>query len=427
MDMKRADDNLTSKFETETGADGVTEVGKIERSNMISVNQDKLDALVDIMGEIVITESMVASNPDLQGLQLDNFNKSARQLRKLTDQLQDIVMSIRMMPLSGVFQKMGRTVRDANQKYGKDVKLVHLGGEVEVDKSISDILDDPIRRLISNAVEHGIELPEERKKAGKSEDAAVTLRAENVGSDIVITVRDNGRGMDVQAILDIAEQKGLLSKSRTEYSSREAHALVMAHGFTTESPERGEGLYTVRRSIEKVGGSVHIDSEPGNGTLVYIKIPLSLAIVDGMEVGVADSTFTIPITSINQIYKLSAETELLYDTDGTEMVMVRGINYPIVRLHRIYGMETNVTELADGILIIVEGASSFACIFADRLLGEQQVVVKTFPRFFDRYNLKELGLSGCTIMGDGSISLILDINTLLGSYRNDANNMMHIS
>jgi two-component system chemotaxis sensor kinase CheA len=163
-----------------------------------------------------------------------------------------------------------------------------------------------------------------------------------------------------------------------------------------------------------------VDSAKGEGTVFTIKIPLTLAIVDGMEIGVAEDTFTIPITSISQIYKLSPETELLYDTDGTEMVMVRGVTYPIIRLHRIYDIDTQVTDLSEGILIIVESGGSAACVFTDRLIGEQQVVVKSFPQFFDRYNVKDLGFSGCTIMGDGSISLILDINCLLGAYRSDS-------
>ncbi|MDL2252577.1 chemotaxis protein CheA [Ruminococcaceae bacterium OttesenSCG-928-I18] len=394
------------------------------KQSLISVNQTKIDSLVNIMGEIVIAESMVASNPDLKDLPLDNFNKSARQLRKLTDQLQDIVMGIRMVPLTGTFQKMQRIVRDMNKNLGKDTELVTVGGETEVDKSITDVLADPLMHMIRNSMDHGIETPEERTAAGKSEQGKITLSAQNVGSDIIIKVEDDGQGLNREKLLDKAERNGILMKPRGDYSDKEAFGLIMMPGFSTnevvtEYSGRGVGMDVVRKNIEKVGGTVTVESVFGEGTSFIIKIPLTLAIVDGMEIGVANDTFTIPITSISQIYKLSPETELLYDTDGTEMVMVRGECYPIIRLHRIYNIDDAITDLTEGIMIIVESGESRACIFTDKLIGEQQVVVKSFPSFFNRYNVKDLGFSGCTIMGDGSISLILDINCLLGAYRGE--------
>ncbi len=394
------------------------------KQSLISVNQSKIDSLVNIMGEIVIAESMVASNPDLKDLALDNFNKSARQLRKLTDQLQDIVMGIRMVPLTGTFQKMQRIVRDMNKNLGKNTELVTQGGETEVDKSITDVLADPLMHMIRNSMDHGIETPEDRRAAGKPKGGTIVLSAQNVGSDIIITIEDDGKGLNKELLLNKAEQNGILTKPRSDYGDKEAFQLIMMPGFSTnevvtEYSGRGVGMDVVRKNIEKVGGTVSVDSTLGQGTTFTIKIPLTLAIVDGMEIGVAADTFTIPITSISQIYKLSPETELLYDTDGTEMVMVRGECYPIIRLHRIYNINDAVEELSEGIMIIVESGESKACIFTDKLIGEQQVVVKSFPSFFNRYNVKELGFSGCTIMGDGSISLILDINCLLGAYRGE--------
>ncbi len=402
------------------------------KQSLISVNQAKIDSLVNIMGEIVIAESMVASNPDLKDLALDNFNKSARQLRKLTDQLQDIVMGIRMVPLTGTFQKMQRIVRDMNKNLGKDTELVTIGGETEVDKSITDVLADPLMHMIRNSMDHGIEPPEERAAAGKTEQGKITLSAQNVGSDIIIKVEDDGQGLNREVLLNKAEKNGILTKPRGEYSDKEAFGLIMMPGFSTnevvtEYSGRGVGMDVVRKNIEKVGGTVTVESQLGEGTTFIIKIPLTLAIVDGMEIGVAGDTFTIPITSISQIYKLSPETELLYDTDGTEMVMVRGECYPIIRLHRIYDIDDAITDLTEGIMIIVESGESRACIFTDRLIGEQQVVVKSFPSFFNRYNVKDLGFSGCTIMGDGSISLILDINCLLGAYRGEGSNSRSLS
>ncbi len=391
------------------------------KQSLISVNQSKIDNLLNIMGEIVIAESMVASNPDLRDLPLENFNKSARQLRKLTDQLQDIVMGIRMVPLTNTFQKMQRIVRDMNKNLAKSTELETIGGETEVDKSIADMLADPLMHMIRNSMDHGIEATEDRLSAGKNKDGKIVLSAQNMGSDIIIKIEDDGKGLNRDVLLDKAERNGILSKPRNEYSDKEAFGLIMMPGFSTnevvtEYSGRGVGMDVVRKNIEKVGGSVSVDSVLGEGTVFTIKIPLTLAIVAGMEIGVAEDTFTIPITSISQIYKLSPDTELLYDTDGTEMVMVRGECYPIIRLHQIYNIENALTDLTEGIMIIVESGESRACIFTDRLIGEQQVVVKSFPSFFGRYNVKDLGFSGCTIMGDGSISLILDINCLLGSY-----------
>ena len=391
------------------------------KQSLISVNQFKLDQLMDIMGEIVIAESMVASNPELKGLRLDNFYKSTRQLRKLTDQLQDVVMSIRMVPLTGVFQKMNRIVRDMNKKLGKEVELTTLGGETEVDKTINDVLGDPFMHMIRNSMDHGIESAEERLAAGKSEQGNITLAAQNMGGEIVITIADDGKGLDRDKILAKASKNGILTKPESEYTDKEIYGLIMLPGFSTnevvtEFSGRGVGMDVVRKNLETVGGSISVDSKKGYGSTFTIKIPLTLAIVDGMEIAVKDDTYTIPITSIKSTFKLSDDTQLLTDPDGNEMIMLRGDCYPIMRLHQIYNIPTNITELQDGIFILVENDTKAACIFVDQLIGEQQVVVKPFPLFLNRYDIKNSGLSGCTIMGDGSISLILDINNFLNKF-----------
>ncbi|MEG1953436.1 MAG: chemotaxis protein CheA [Hydrogenoanaerobacterium sp.] len=416
--------NSSQAVEKSIEADPVSAVmqqSKINKQSLISVNQTKLDQLMDIMGEIVIAESMVASNPELKGLHLDNFYKSTRQLRKLTDQLQDVVMSIRMVPLSGVFQKMNRIVRDMNKKLGKEVELITVGGDTEVDKTINDILADPFMHMIRNAMDHAIESPEDRVKMGKPEEGRITLAAQNVGGEIVITVADDGRGLNREKILQKAKNNGMLSKNESEYSDKEAFGMIMLPGFSTnevvtEFSGRGVGMDVVRKNIEKVSGSISVESKAGLGTTFTIKIPLTLAIVDGMEIAVSKDTFTIPITSIKQTFKLSDSTKVINDTNGVEMIMLRGECFPVIRLYNIYGIETTVTNLEDGIFIMVENEQKSACIFADYLIGEQQVVVKPFPLLLSRYNIKSAGLAGCTIMGDGSISLILDINSFLNNY-----------
>lgn len=391
------------------------------KQSLISVNQTKLDQLMDIMGEIVIAESMVANNPELKGKNMDSFNKSTRQLRKLTDQLQDVVMSIRMVPLSGVFQKMNRIVRDMNKKLGKDVELVTLGGETEVDKTINDVLADPFMHMIRNAMDHAIESPEEREEKGKTYEGKITLAAQNVGGEIVITVTDDGRGLNPTKILAKAKKNGLLTKAEKEYSEKEIFNMIMLAGFSTnevvtEFSGRGVGMDVVRKNLEKVNGVISVESKQNVGTTFTIKIPLTLAIVDGMEVAVNHETYTIPITSIRQTFKLSNEVDVIVDTDGTEMVMLRGECYPVMRLHQIYSVSGAINELENGIFILVENEHKAACLFVDRLLGEQQVVVKPFPQFLARYDIKGFGLAGCTIMGDGSISLILDVNNLLSNF-----------
>lgn len=394
---------------------------KTGKQSFISVNQAKLDQLMDLMGEIVITEAMVANNPDLKGLNLDNFNKSTRELRKLTDELQDIVMSIRMVPLSGVFQKMNRIVRDMSKKLGKEIEFVTEGGDTEVDKSINDIIGDPLMHMIRNAVDHAIETPEERAAAGKPRQGKVILGARNIGGEIVITVEDDGRGLDPAKILYKAASKGLLTKPESEYSVKEIYQLIMIPGFSTndevtEYSGRGVGMDVVRSNIEQLGGSVMVESEQGVGTRFTIKIPLTLAIVDGMELSVGATIFTVPITSIRQSFKINEETKVIHDTNGAEMIMLRGECYPIIRLHRFFNIANAVEDLREGIAVLIQSGSKSAVIFADELLGEQQVVVKPFPFYLNRFQIKSYGLAGCTILGDGSISLILDSANLINRF-----------
>ena len=395
-----------------------TGAGKNVKQSLISVNQFKLDQLMDLVGEIVTTESMVSGSPDLAGLKLDNFTKSTRELKKLTDDLQSIVMSMRMVPLTGTFQKMNRIVRDMSKKLGREVAFETVGGETEVDKTIVDSITDPLMHMIRNSMDHGIESPEERIAKGKPEAGTVTLTAENVGGEIVIKIGDDGGGLDKDKILKKAKERGLLAKPDSEYSDKEIFQMIMLPGFSTndqvtEYSGRGVGMDVVHQNISKVGGTLSIDSAKDAGSTFTIKIPLTLAIVDGMELSVGGAAFTLPITSISQSFKVLDESAIIHDTNVDEMIMLRGECYPIIRLHQIFDMPTDITQLQDGILIQVESNQNSACIFVDQLLGEHQVVVKAFPSYLNRYSAKGRGISGCTILGDGSISLILDVNSLI--------------
>ncbi len=409
---------VTAQVKAAQAADEKETLLKSVKQSQISVNINKLDALMDLVGEIVINEAMVTHSPDLAGLQLDNFSKAARQLRKLTDELQDLVMSVRMIPVANTFHKMTRIVRDMSKKLDKDAELIILGEETEVDKNIIDNLSDPLMHLIRNSMDHGLETREERLAAGKPSTGRVTLEAVNTGGDVLITVRDDGRGLDRDKLIRKAREQGILTKAESELTDREAYLLILQPGFSTkdavtEFSGRGVGMDVVKKNIEKVGGTVSIDSKPGRGTTVTIKIPLTLAIVDGMMFAVGKSTYTVSTTSIREAFR-PADHNILVDPEGHEMIMIRGNCYPIVRLYEVYDIPDAETDLAQGIILVVEADDNTICLFADRLLGEQQVVVKPLPYYLMRFDLKgRAGIGGCTILGDGSISLILDTSEVM--------------
>ena len=391
------------------------------KQSLISVNLNKLDTLVDLVGEIVITEAMVTSNPDLKGLRLDNFQKAARQLRKLNSELQDAVMSIRMVPISGAFNKMTRIVRDMKVKLNKDVDLIFEGEETEVDKSIIDQLNDPLMHMVRNSMDHGIEdNVEDRIAAGKSPKGKITLSAYNASGEVIIVIADDGGGINPEKVLAKAEKNGILSKPASEYSEKEILNMIMLPGFSTneqvtEYSGRGVGMDVVRKNIEKIGGSVSVDSKYGQGTSFIIKIPLSLSIVDGMEVSVGQSIFTIPINSIKESFK-AKPSQLVKDTDGKEMIMIRGECFPLIRLYDMYELEPATDDLYEGIVILVEAEGKRACLLADELIGEQQVVVKPFSPLLNNYNVKQNGMAGCSILGDGSITIILDVGNIITDF-----------
>lgn len=387
------------------------------KQSLISVNLSKLDSLMALVGEIVITESMVISSPEIQNLKLDSFLKSTRQLRKLTDDLQDIVMSLRMVPVSGVFQKMHRIVRDMNQKLGKDVRLTVIGENTEVDKSIVDNIGDPIMHIVRNSMDHGIEDSiQDRIDAGKDPQGEIILSASHTGSEVVISISDDGRGMNATQILAKAKKNGLLTKPEGEYTQKEILALLMVPGFSTnetvtEFSGRGVGMDVVKKNVESIGGIVTITSEEGQGSCTTLRIPLTLAIVDGMELLVGNSLFTIPITNIRQSFKVKQE-DIIYDSEGNEIIRCMDEFFPIVRIHDLYSIPPKYETIEDGILVWVESSDKSYCLFVDELLGEQQVVVKPLPGYLAGFNIKDSGISGCTILGNGNISFILDILNL---------------
>ncbi|WP_312637202.1 chemotaxis protein CheA [Oscillibacter sp.] len=390
--------------------------GAHPKESLISVNLSKLNQLMDVVGEIVITESMVTASPDLKGMKLDNFTKSARQLRKLTDELQDVSMSLRMVPVLGTFQKMQRIVRDMGKKLGKRARLTLVGEDTEVDKTIVDGIGDPLMHIVRNAMDHGIEeTEEERIAAGKDPEGEIILSASHTGGEVIIQVKDDGRGVDYDRVLKKAVDAGLASPD-AEYSTKEIINFLLMPGFSTntevtEFSGRGVGMDVVKKNVEEVGGAVVLTSEPGKGMTATLKIPLTMAILDGMEVSVGSSIFTIPINNIRQSFKMSG-ADIIHDAAHGEMVKVMNNFYSVIRVKDAYGLSTGCDEIEDGILMWVESGECTYCLFVDELMGEQQVVVKPLPNYINTFNVKQHGITGCTILGDGNISVILDVANL---------------
>ncbi len=384
---------------------------------MISVNVKKLDKLMDLVGEMVIAEAMVTHNPEVEALGIKSFQNASRQLHKIASELQDMVMSIRMVPLSSTFLKMHRIVRDMSKKLSKEVELEVIGEETEVDKNIIEHISDPLMHLIRNSIDHGIEENEIREALGKERVGKVTLEAKNSGSDVLVIIKDDGKGLDKEKILKKAKANGLLWKNEDDMTEREIYNLILLPGFSTkekitEFSGRGVGMDVVVKNLQSVGGSVNVNSIMGKGTMITLKIPLTLAIIEGMNVKVGSSRYTIPITAIKESFS-PKENDCFKEPGGNEMIMVRGECYSIVRLHEFYSVQTEIKDFHKGVLIMVEQDEKEFCIFTDGVIGKQQVVIKTLPNYIN--SLKKIrGIAGCTLLGDGGISLILDVGTLYG-------------
>jgi two-component system chemotaxis sensor kinase CheA len=376
---------------------------------MINVSLNKLDALMNLMGELVISEAMVTQNSELEGLQLDSFNKEARQLQQIISNLHQTVISMRMVPLSNTFFKMHRIVRDMCRQLDKDVQLELSGEETEVDKNIIEHISDPIMHIIRNSIDHGVEFPAERQERGKPNKARVLLEAKNSGGDVLIIIKDDGRGINIEKVLKKAKENGLLSKPDYEYTEKEIQQFIFLPGFSTNDQVtnfsgRGVGMDVVMSNLEVVGGTALVDSVPGEGTTFTLKIPLTLAIIEGMSVLVAGAQYTIPIVHIIKSFKAKPE-KLFNDPNGNEMVTERDEIFNIVRLHEVFNIEGAVTNIEDGTLIMLENGDQVVCLLVDALIGQQQAVVKSLPKYFKKVR----GLGGCTLLGNGDISLIIDV------------------
>jgi two-component system chemotaxis sensor kinase CheA len=382
-----------------------------------------MDTLMTLMGEMVIAESVVLQNPQIMASDADltDFKKAARQLSKITSQMQEVIMSMRMMPLTNTFQKMNRTVFDVSRKLGKDIEFEMIGDTTEVDKNIIEHISDPLLHLVRNAVDHGIESNEERAQAGKTEKGKVVLEAKNEGGKVWVSVTDNGKGLSKEKLFAKALKNGLVDPGRTieDYTEKEVYQFITFPGFSTkeqvtEYSGRGVGMDVVVKNIQEVGGKLEIESQEGKGSSMIIKIPLTLAIIDGILLKVAGTVFVVETAVVREFIRVNRDM-MIEEPDGKEYVMIRGEAYSVIRLNERYHLGAMKQSNKDDIMIVLEYEGSAVGIFVDELVGSQEVVVKPIPS----YIRKVPGLSGCTQLGDGSIALILDIAGLLMSQKGE--------
>lgn len=383
----------------------------------ISVNVSKMDQLMDLIGELVISESVVLQNPDLKvpGLNLDSFYKAASQLSKISTDLQNVIMSMRMVPLTNTFQKMNRIVFDVSRKLGKDIEFEMIGETTEVDKNVIEHISDPLMHLVRNAVDHGIETNEERLDSGKPDKGKVTLSARMEAGKVWISVIDNGKGLDREKILQKARKQGLLDDNKPDsaYKDKEVYQFITLPGFSTneqitEYSGRGVGMDVVVQNIQAIGGTLDIESSPGLGSVMSLKIPLTLAIIDGIVMETGGSSFVLETGVIKEFVRVR-EDMMIHEPNGDEYIMIRGDCFPVIRLGKWYGMSSYKEAVEDGMMLILEVEDQKVCLFVDKLIGEQEIVVKTIPSYIKKVK----GLSGCTQLGDGSIALILDPGGLI--------------
>ena len=390
---------------------------KSDKASFISVNVSKMDQLMELIGELVISESVVLQSPDLNvpGLYLDNFHKAAAQLSKVSTDLQDVIMSMRMVPLTNTFQKMNRIVFDTSRKLGKEIEFVMVGDQTEVDKNIIEHISDPLMHIVRNSVDHGIETKEERIESGKPEKGKVTLSAKTEAGKVWISVSDDGAGLDRDRIIAKARKQGLLDDTKPDsaYSDKEVYQFITLPGFSTneqvtEISGRGVGMDVVIQNIQAIGGTLEIESTAGLGSTMSLKIPLTLAIIDGIVMETGNSSFVMETGVIKEFIRVKEEM-MIHEPNGDEYIMIRGECYPVLRLGKWYGLEQYEESVEKGIMLILEVEDKKICLLVDKLVGEREIVVKPIPSYIGKVK----GLSGCTQLGDGSIALILDATGLI--------------
>ncbi|WP_334050496.1 chemotaxis protein CheA [Alteromonas gracilis] len=376
----------------------------------IRVDTTKIDAMVNLVGELVITQSMLSNvGQEVEGQIGERLQIAIDELQRNTREIQESVMSMRMLPVNMTFNRFPRVVRDLSSKLGKKVDLVIQGGNTEIDKSLIEKLVDPLTHLVRNSIDHGVESPEKRLASGKSENGTVILSAEQKGSSIIIGIIDDGAGLNKERILEKATQNGL--PVSPDMPDSEIWQLIFQAGFSTAAEVtdvsgRGVGMDVVRRNIESIGGRIEIESSQGEGSAFYIHLPLTLAIVDGMCVSVGDQIFVIPLLNVIESFQ---PTKSQVKTLGNDKVLwIRDQYWPLVSLTQLMQVDNGVTEPTKGIVVLLESSKKRYGVLVDSLVGQQQVVIKSLEQHYK----KVAGIAGATIMGDGKVAMILDADSV---------------
>jgi two-component system chemotaxis sensor kinase CheA len=392
----------------------------------VKVATDRLDRLIDMVGELVIANAMVGRDIAASTTKKDDADDAARlgrnagQMGKIVRELQDLSMSLRMVPVGNAFRKMARVVRDVAHKAGKRAELVVVGGDTELDRNVVDALGDPLVHMVRNSVDHGIEPAEEREAAGKDPVGRVELRAFHKGGSINIEIADDGRGLDPEKIVAKARKNGVLGPDEP-ISDADALRLIFHAGLSTaekvtDISGRGVGMDVVKRNLENLRGRVDIASTPGQGSVFTIRLPLTLAVIDGLVVrvgpgpgedGEAGQRYIVPINSVEQ--SLRPTPEMLSSVQGRgELLHVRGELLPLVRLHDLFDVPPRTTKPEEAIVVIVQDNDRRCCLLVDELLGQEQVVIKSLGSLGEQVGPIK-GISGGAVLGDGGVSLILDV------------------
>ncbi len=388
-------------------------------TSSIRVAIDKIDDLINMMGELVITQSMLSQLGEAETFgpeHIERLRDGLAQLERNTRELQENVMRIRMLPISFAFQRFPRLVHDLGARLGKQIELQLSGEQTELDKTVMEKIGDPLVHLVRNSLDHGIETPEARLAAGKPETGVIHLNAFHEGGNIVIEIRDDGAGLNRERILAKAVENGLVDPD-DHLTDEQVYELIFAPGFSTaetvsDVSGRGVGMDVVRKNIRALGGTVDVQSEPGQGSTFTIRLPLTLAILDGQSVRVGQEIYIVPLIAI--IESLQVEPEFVKSVTGSAQVYCLRDEYiPIVRLADVFGVQADARRLEDGLLVVVESEGNKIALFVDDLLGQQQVVIKSLETNFRKVD----GISGATILGDGTVALILDITGLIGLAR----------
>lgn len=382
-------------------------------SASIRVSTDKVDALVNMVGELVITQSMLSQlGEDFSMERIFKLRDGLAQLERNTRELQESVMRIRMMPISFCFSRIPRTVHDLSHKLGKKVEVKLSGEQTELDKTVLEKIGDPLVHLVRNSLDHGIETPEVRAAAGKPESGTLRLNAFHKGGNIVIEISDDGAGLNKDKILSKAKERGLV-KGDEALSDEKIYELIFMPGFSTaeavsDVSGRGVGMDVVRRNIKSLNGKIEIESQAGRGTTIRIRLPLTLAILDGMSIAVNGQMFIIPLTFIAE--SLQPKPEDIQGIAGQgRVVCMRGDYVPVIALYELFGIPPKITRPEEGILVLVEAEGKKIALFIDEIVGQHQVVLKSLESNYHKVD----GIAGATIMGDGTVAMILDISALV--------------